>query len=267
MPLVSTIVWLVRRVMIFPHTGTGHGRLPRPLCPDLGRQATYWAAVGVLGPTAHGEGSRVRRDREEAFDAFVRTRMPELLRFAHMLTGNPDAAADLVQDALERALDAWPRIRNHEDPEGYVRRIMVNRNVSIWRRRRREYLVEGVPDQAHHDDPPMLDPELRAALAALPPRQRTVLVLRYGEDLSERQVAEMLGCSVGTVKSQAFKALAKLREHLSRPTDSTPASTAVAAPTRDDPVRGKPVSAPRTSGRDESTPSEPGGEEATPWTR
>jgi RNA polymerase sigma-70 factor (sigma-E family) len=227
--------------------------------------------------------------------------MPDLLRFAHMLTGNPHAAADLVQDALERALDAWPRIRNHDDPEGYVRRTMVNRNVSIWRRRRREYLVEGVPDRAHHDDPPMLDPELRAALAALPPRQRTVLVLRYGEDLSERQVAQMLGCSVGTVKSQTFKALTKLREHLSRPVAPTSAAGSPAAraaphqpaphqpaphhqaedqPARDQSAQDQPqdtsaqdqsaheqpVSAPRPTPED-GAPSEPGGEEATPWTR
>lgn len=207
----------------------------------------------------------MRRDHEEAFDAFVRTRMPELLRFGHMLTGNPDAAADLVQDALERTLDAWPRIRNHDDPEGYVRRIMVNRNISIWRRRRREYLVDGVPDRAHHEDPPIPDQELRDALAALPPRQRTVLVLRYAEDLSERQVAEMLGCSVGTVKSQTFKALAKLRARLPRPIDTAPAAGTVdaMASTTDDET----VPAPRPR-RADGAPDERGGEEETaPWTR
>ncbi|MBE1611166.1 SigE family RNA polymerase sigma factor [Actinopolymorpha pittospori] len=156
----------------------------------------------------------MRSEEEEAFDAFVRGRMPELLRFGHMLTGNADAAADLVQDALERTLAAWPRVRNREDPEGYVRRTMVNRNVSIWRRRRREYLMDDLPDETQHVDPPLPDQELHKALNSLPRRQRAVLVLRFSEDLSERQTAELLGCSVGTVKSQTFKALAKLRAQL-----------------------------------------------------
>ena len=159
----------------------------------------------------------MRSTDEEVFDAFVRARMPELLRFGHMLTGNPDAAADLVQDALERTLNAWHRVRNRDDPEGYVRRTMVNRNVSIWRRRRREYLVDAVPDDTRYDDPQLPDQELNAALAALPRKQRAVLVLRFAEDLSERQVADMLGCSVGTVKSQTFKALAKLRARMPQP--------------------------------------------------
>ena len=156
----------------------------------------------------------MRHEDEEVFDAFVRARMPELLRFGHVLTGSADGAADLVQDALERTLAAWPRVRNRDDPEGYVRRTMVNRNVSIWRRRRREHLTDEMPERAYHDPDGVPDPELRAALADLPPRQRTVVVLRYAEDLSEQQVAELLGCSVGTVKSQAHKALAKIRARL-----------------------------------------------------
>lgn len=151
---------------------------------------------------------------KEVFDAFVRTRMPELLRFGHVLTGNPDAAADLVQDALERTLNAWPRVRNRGDPEGYVRRTMVNRNVSIWRKLRRERLMDEMPEPPHHDDPDPFDQELKAVLADLPPRQRTVLVLRFAEDLSEQQVADLLGCSVGTVKSQTHKALRKVRDRL-----------------------------------------------------
>nr|WP_269091070.1 SigE family RNA polymerase sigma factor [Actinopolymorpha cephalotaxi] len=160
------------------------------------------------------KGSRVRREEEDAFDAFVRGRMSDLLRFGHMLTGNADAAADLVQDALERTLAAWPRVRNRDDPEGYVRRTMVNRNVSVWRRRRREYLTDEVPESGQHLDPPLPDQELQAAMDSLPRRQRAVLVLRFAEDLSERQTADMLGCSVGTVKSQTSKALAKLRLRL-----------------------------------------------------
>jgi RNA polymerase sigma-70 factor (sigma-E family) len=146
----------------------------------------------------------------EAFDAFARARLRALLRFAHVLTGDPHQAADLVQDALERTALAWNRVENKDDPESYVRRAIVNRHVSIWRRRRREHLVRECPEASYvaaegHDD------ALWRELATLPPRQRAVVVLRFYEDLSERQVADVLGCTVGTVKSQNAKALARLR--------------------------------------------------------
>ncbi len=162
----------------------------------------------------------MQQSEYEAFDAFVHARQGDLLRFAHTLTGQPAAAADLLQDALERTLLAWPRVRRRDDPEGYVRRVMVNRQVSLWRRSRREHLMSEVPDTGV----PALDATddaLREALAGLPPRQRAVLVLRFGEDLSERQAAEMLGCSVGTVKSQTSKALAKLRATLRMESEGT----------------------------------------------
>lgn len=149
----------------------------------------------------------------EAFDAFARARTASLLRFAHLLTGDPHRAADLVQDALERTALAWPRIRNRDDPEAYVRRIIVNRNVSIWRRTRREHLVSEFPDQAY-EPRDRYDAVLWAELAALPPRQRAVLVLRFYEDLGEARTAEVLGCSVGTVKSSTSRALARLRQRL-----------------------------------------------------
>ncbi|MEQ4204796.1 SigE family RNA polymerase sigma factor [Actinopolymorpha sp. B17G11] len=203
----------------------------------------------------------MRNDDEEAFDAFVRARMPELLRFGHMLTGSPDAAGDLVQDALERTLAAWHRVRNRDDPEGYVRRTMVNRNVSIWRRRRREQLVDDVPDRGHHDDPQLPDPELQRALAALPRKQRAVIVLRFAEDLSERRVAEILGCSVGTVKSQTFKALAKLRARLpEQGLDQPPRREVPPAVVRESTAKEAtaPASGPTARGGDQ---------EDTPWTR
>jgi len=80
-----------------------------------------------------------------AFDEFVHARLPRLLRFGHALTGDPHSGADLVQDALERAMLAWSRIDSKDDPEWYVRRIMVNRNVSIWRRHRKERLTDEPP--------------------------------------------------------------------------------------------------------------------------
>jgi RNA polymerase sigma-70 factor (sigma-E family) len=146
----------------------------------------------------------------EAFDEFVRARLPKLLRFGHALTGSPHGGADLVQDALERTMLAWSRIDSKDDPEGYVRRIMVNRNVSIWRRYRRERLVDEVPERQLPDR--TRDDSLWEAIKQLPTKQRAIIVLRYYEDLSEAQIAATMGCSAGTVKSQASRAMAKLRE-------------------------------------------------------
>jgi RNA polymerase sigma-70 factor (sigma-E family) len=149
-------------------------------------------------------------DDVHAFDAFVRARLPALLRFAHALTGDPHTAADLVQDALERTGARWSRIERQGDPEGYVRRAIVNGRISRWRKLRRESLVDVLPERPALE-PTTRDEHLWALLATLPRRQRAVLVLRYYEDLSEEQIAATLGCAPGTVKSQASKALAKLR--------------------------------------------------------
>jgi RNA polymerase sigma-70 factor (sigma-E family) len=147
----------------------------------------------------------------DAFDAFVRARMPALLRFAHALTGDPHTAADLVQDALERTGMRWSRLDRQGDPEAYVRRAILNGRTSRWRKLRRETLVDAMPDRLGVLDPPGHDDQLWRLLATLPQRQRAVLVLRYYEDMSEEQIASTLGCAPGTVKSQASKALAKLR--------------------------------------------------------
>lgn len=146
-----------------------------------------------------------------AFNEFVHARLPKLLRFGHALTGDPHSGADLVQDALERAMLAWSRIDAKEDPEGYVRRIMVNRNVSIWRRHRKERLTDRMPENASSSPANERDDGLWEAIKQLPVKQRAVIVLRYYEDLSEVQIAATMGCSTGTVKSQASRAMAKLR--------------------------------------------------------
>lgn len=155
-------------------------------------------------------GDHVRDEDRESFDAFVRARLPELLRFGRALTGSAEAGADLVQDALERTLLAWGRLERRGEPEGYIRRIMVNRNISVWRKFGREHptadFYESGADDHHFDH------ELWTALLQLPPRQRAVIALRYYDDMSEADIARTLGCSVGTVKSQASKALAKLRQ-------------------------------------------------------
>jgi RNA polymerase sigma-70 factor (sigma-E family) len=151
------------------------------------------------------------------FEDFVRARSAALFRTALLLTGqNRSEAEDLLQGA-ERAYRRWGRICRSGDPERYVRRILANASTDRWRRlgRRGE---RSLPDDGsgpvtgdHAGDVADRDFLLRA-LAGLPPRQRAVLVLRYFCDLPEAEIAEALGCSPGTVKSQASRALAKLRE-------------------------------------------------------
>ena len=174
--------------------------------PSVGTAA---AGRGVIPLPVDAGGFAVREDEHAAFDAFVRARLPELQRFGRILTGCEEAAADLVQDALERTMLHWSRLQARDNPEGYVRRIMVNRNISVWRHRRRERVTDDIPESGHEDRHD--DSELWRALQQLPPRQRAVIALRYYEDLTEAQAAAVMGCSVGTVKSQAAKAIEKLR--------------------------------------------------------
>ncbi len=148
------------------------------------------------------------------FETYMRARQRALVGFAYLLTADHHAAEDLVQTALAKAYLRWDKIRAHGSAEAYVRRIIVNENASIWRRawKRSEHPTAELPE--HHDTGSVENEpdEMWAHLATLPRRQRAVLVLRYYEDLTEAQTAEILGCSVGTVKSQAFKALASLRQ-------------------------------------------------------
>ncbi|MFC6285740.1 SigE family RNA polymerase sigma factor [Nocardioides sp. GCM10027113] len=144
------------------------------------------------------------------FEEFVAARRGALLRSAYLLTGNHDDAEDLVQVALVKAVPHWARIA--DNPEPYVRRILARESITRWRRRRwREVSTDAVPDTAGQPADADAVHDLRAALARLAPRQRAVVVLRYYEDLTERQTAEVLGISVGTVKSQSRDALTRLR--------------------------------------------------------
>jgi RNA polymerase sigma-70 factor (sigma-E family) len=153
---------------------------------------------------------------EEDFADFVRAALPGLLRYGHALTGNPHDAADLVQTVLEKVGTRWSRIvRTCDDPRAYVRKAMANTHVSRWRRTRKETLIAEFPDvpaAPSHDR--LEDEPVWRALQDLPPRQRAVVVLRYYEGLSETEIADTLGVSNGTVKSQASKALATLRKKL-----------------------------------------------------
>ena len=162
-------------------------------------------------------------DRKEARDAefqsFVTGRWPRLVRTAFLLTGERHAAEDLAQATLEQVYVAWRRVGSADDPEAYVRRVMINAHARRHRRKLREFLapkddsglVREVADTgdriAQADDRGVL----LKALAQLPPRQREAVVLRYWEDLTETQVAQAMGCSVGAVKSNAAKGIAKLR--------------------------------------------------------
>jgi RNA polymerase sigma-70 factor (sigma-E family) len=147
---------------------------------------------------------------EDAFHAFVVARTPALSRTAYLLTGDAHLAGDLVQTALFKAARSWHRI--HGDPEPYVRRILYTQNVSWWRARRhvREQAL-GAYDAAAAGSDPDLRLTLEQALGRLTSRQRTVLVLRYFEDLTEVQTAAALGIGAGTVKSIGRQALARLR--------------------------------------------------------
>ncbi|MET7639331.1 SigE family RNA polymerase sigma factor [Streptomyces sp. NPDC005438] len=152
------------------------------------------------------------------FTSYVRTRGPVLLRTARSLTANPSDAEDLLQTALTKTYLAWDRIQDHRALDGYVRRALLNTRTSQWRKRKvDEYVCEELPEP---DVQPAPDPaEQQAvrdavwqAVMKLPARQRAMVVLRYYEDLSEVRTAELLGVSVGTVKSAVSRALAKLRE-------------------------------------------------------
>jgi RNA polymerase sigma-70 factor (sigma-E family) len=151
-----------------------------------------------------------KEDRVE-FEDFASTRYGGLLRTAYLLTQDRALAEDLVQATLAKCWLAWQRI---DDPSAYVHRAMVNTYTAWWRRRwNGEYPTEELPQ--HGADGGQTGADLRTdlggALRRLPRRMRAVVVLRFYEDLSEAETARILGCSVGTVKSQTSRALAKLR--------------------------------------------------------
>ncbi|MEU8239297.1 SigE family RNA polymerase sigma factor [Actinoplanes missouriensis] len=163
----------------------------------------------------------MKQSLEDEFTAFVAERGQALLRIAHAMTGDREAAQDLVQGALAKAYSRWPRI--HGDAEAYVRKILYNDRISAWRKagNRNEVSVADVPERmsaARHDDDVAERLALREALLSLPARQRAVLVMRYLEDRSVEETAEALGCRPGTVVSQASRALAKLRDLVGRVT-------------------------------------------------
>jgi RNA polymerase sigma-70 factor (sigma-E family) len=166
----------------------------------------------------HRDEERHAQELDTAFVAFARRRGPHHLRTAVLLTGDWHTAEDLMQTCLAKLYRVWHRLDTGVDPDSYLRRMLVNTQRSWWRARwRQEAPVEVVPDRAIGGDGQerqALADTVRRALAALPARQRAVLVLRYFEDLPEAQVADLLGCSVGTVKTHASRGIRRLRELL-----------------------------------------------------
>ncbi|MER5967239.1 SigE family RNA polymerase sigma factor [Streptomyces sp. NPDC002057] len=157
----------------------------------------------------------MRHGRDEAFTAFMAARYPSILRTARLLTGGGPQAEDLAQEALLRSYRAWHRIGRLEAAEAYTRTTMVRLLVKDRRRKwHAEIPAEQMPEVAlaGHEDRTATGVAVRKVLRLLPPAQRAVLVLRYYHQLSEEEIAGVLGCSRGTVKSRAARALTALRE-------------------------------------------------------
>jgi RNA polymerase sigma-70 factor (sigma-E family) len=159
-----------------------------------------------------------RSAADRSYVAFVEVAWQRHIRLAMLLTGDRWRAEELLQDSLVKVYERWRRLSRLDDPHAYLRRALVNNHTSGWRRRRRESLVADVPDRAAPGGDVGPDAVvLRRALMSLPPKQRAVVVLRHYEDLTEREVAQVLRCSLGTVKSQNARALEKLRLLLDEP--------------------------------------------------
>jgi RNA polymerase sigma-70 factor (sigma-E family) len=159
------------------------------------------------------KGARLAKDRSESLASAWEAHRTSLLRLAVLLTGRQDQAEDLVQDAFVRAARRLPSV-GADDARAYLRATVLN----LWRKRLRRLVLER---KARLEPLPQSEPTfeerdaLWAAIRRLPGRRRACLVLRYYEDLTERETAELLGCSIGTVKSQTHKALMRLRQELS----------------------------------------------------
>lgn len=186
---------------------------------------------GATGDPVADDGASVhlvgrRRTADEDFTAFVAAHQADLLRTAWLLVGDAHRAEELTQQALVRTYAAWSRAGSG-DPLAYTRRVLVNLRTDSWRRRRREVLVDALPEEAAGLGAPLARDaaddhadrdRLVRALAALTPKQRRVVVLRHLVGLPEAEVADHLGVSVGTVKSTSSRALALLRDALAATT-------------------------------------------------
>ncbi len=180
-------------------------------------------AMQSTAPAGLGTGVRMAdrargATRDEEFTAYLEARQHALLRTAYLITGDPHTAEDVTQTALAKLYLSWDKVRDRSSVDAYVRRIIVNENNSLWRRgwKRRERAAAQLPESgAVHDryDEGLSD-EVWQLVESLPRRARAVVVLRFYEQLTEVEVAETLGITVGTVKSQSSRALAALRDRV-----------------------------------------------------
>ncbi|WUS98086.1 SigE family RNA polymerase sigma factor [Streptomyces sp. NBC_00708] len=205
-------------------TGTSRGAAPACTSAAVRTSAPAHASAslrtpGALGRASHGaRASAVPHLPYPSFTSFVQARGPVLLRAARSLTANPSDAEDLLQTALTKTYVAWDRIEDHRALDGYVRRALLNTRTSQWRKRKvDEFACDELPEQEAVPGPDPAEQQslhdaMWRAVLKLPARQRAMVVLRYYEDLSEAQTAEVLGVSVGTVKSAVSRALGKLRQ-------------------------------------------------------
>ena len=177
--------------------------------------------MGFVGDDRESRAS----DDDAAFRDYVQARGTALLRMAVMLTGNQADAEDLVQAALANTFLAWDKINDRAALDAYVRRAMVNTHISWWRRRRlEEFPTDQLPDQAVADHARESDTAevVRRALDRLPERMRAAVMLRYFEDMTEPEIAALLGVSLGTVKSTVSRAVARLRIDAELGQDTSP---------------------------------------------
>lgn len=156
--------------------------------------------------------------RDLEFTSWLVAREPALQRTAHLLTGDVHSAQDLVQTTLAKLYLKWEHVSNADNVDAYARKVLVNEFRTAWRRplRRVEQVVELVPD-APASEHPAYDGSREAVwhfVCSLPPRQRAVVVLRFYEELTEAEIADLMGISIGTVKSQSSRAIATLRAQL-----------------------------------------------------
>lgn len=178
--------------------------------------AAATGTVDAMGPVE--DAGRVALPAE-GFEAFARGVMPGLLRYAGALTGDAHLAADLVQDVMVRVQGRWGRIRRTDHPERYVKKMVTNEHLSFRRRWHTRAVVSVSDETLYARTPVTVDPTIRVVdhdglrqrLGDLPRRQRAVLVLRFYEDLDDAEIAELLGMTAGTVRSNASRALAALR--------------------------------------------------------
>ncbi len=155
------------------------------------------------------------------FDDFAREQLPGLVRFAAVLTGDPDLAQDLVQEALVRAHEKWARVAETDRPDLYLRKMVVNGHLS-WRRRWYQRAVRSVADPTWFREPHTADPagriadgaQLKELLSGLSRSQQAAIVLRFYEDRDDDEIASVLGCAVGTVRSHISRGLSVLRVRL-----------------------------------------------------